>query len=122
MSEQDEGPRTVGRGTLRWDARPVVKKSAEGPRLYVRLRFRGPRFSGNEPGLFAMVGESISAFVEVAGSGHWLHAYFSGPLPPGGVVALGADGRILLRSAERFNNEAMELLQEDDYTDAGRGI
>jgi hypothetical protein len=97
---------------LKWESKVVVRKIAEGPRLYIRLKLTGTKFPLFNTIPFVRVGRAVTHYVDIAEDGLSATAYFDRRLPEEGVVEFGYDVQTLLRFPKRYSGEIVKRLDE----------
>lgn len=87
---------------LKWESKVVVRDTANGARLYVRLHLTGTRFPLFNTIPFVRIGRVKTHLVDIAEDGLSANAYFESAPQEGGTVEFGYDVQPLLRFPRRY--------------------
>lgn len=105
---------------MRWEAREVVRDTAEGPQLFERITLSGPIFEERAQEPFVRIGKAAAQSVEIAEDGTQVRAYFDRVIPDNQPIEFGYLGDDVLY---RFpNNYRSDLTPRLDHKRLPKGI
>jgi hypothetical protein len=106
VSRAIESPR------LEWEARQVLRDRHGMPHMFIRLRLKGGHFPRRGVAPFARVGDTTSAFVEIARDEESACAYFDCPLDDDVDVEFGFGRDVILRFGRAFRRMDVSVLDQ----------